>query len=142
VKYALGALAVINKCVAAQLKAGTAGNLAAVCVGGFSGGSFVQPSDPKVGPKLQTLIDKAEASVDKACTPLTSFAIKSLPICGGVTSVADIKNCLVCEGWDSTLDIVKAQYSETGTFVANGANAIQNAVDASGPGAKLLVQSG
>ena len=142
VKYALGALSAINKCVAAAVKAGTAGNLATVCVGQYNAGTFTAPSDAKTGEKLTALLAKAEASVDKACGTLSAATYKTIGVCGGVSNAADLKNCLACEGWDSVLDIVKGQYSETGTFVANGPNAIQDAVDASGPGGKLLIQSG
>ena len=142
VKYALGALSAINKCVSSQIKAGAVGDLSAVCVGEYSGGNFVPPTDEKTADKLAGLVAKAEASVDKACTPLSAFALATVPACGGASSVADLKACVACEAWDSTLDIVKAQYSENGTFVANGPNALQNAVDASGPGDKLLIQSG
>jgi parallel beta-helix repeat protein len=142
VKYALGALSAINKCVASNIKDGTPGDLAAVCVGQYSGGTFTAPTDLKTAEKLAALVAKAEASIDKACGSISALTLATIPACGGAASVADLKTCIACESWDSILDVVKVQYSETGTLVSPGTDAIQNAVDASGPGAKLLIQSG
>ncbi|MEO6028642.1 MAG: parallel beta-helix domain-containing protein [Candidatus Binatia bacterium] len=142
VKYALGALQTINKCIAGAIKDGTPGDLSAVCVGHYNAGAFVPPTDAKTAEKLAGLLAKSDASIDKACGTLTPFILESIGACPGSQTPGDLKTCVACETWDSTLDIVKAQYSETGTFVANGPGAIQAAVDASGPGAKLLIQSG
>src|SRR5262249_40214125 len=68
--------------------------------------------------------------------------VPSIYACPGSSTVDDLKACVECETWDRTLDFLAAQYSETGTFVANGAGALQNAINAAAPNAKLLLGSG
>jgi parallel beta-helix repeat protein len=142
VKYALGALQLINKCLATNISDGTAGDLSPICVGHWNGGSFVAPTDATVSAKLAALQGKMTAAVEKSCGTLPIFSIQAMGACPGASSAADLENCLACETWDSALDILQAQYSETGTYIANGPGALQAAVDASGPGAKLLIGSG
>lgn len=141
-KYALGILQAINKCLAGQIKNGAAGNLVATCVGQWSGGTFTAPTDLKTADKLASLLAKADAGIDKSCGTLAPDFLGAIHACPGAVTVDDYKACIACESWDATLDILQAQYSETGTFVANGPGALQAAVDASGPNAKLLLDSG
>jgi parallel beta-helix repeat protein len=142
VKYALSVQQSINKCLASQIKAGAGGNLSAVCIGQYSGGVFTPPSDVKTSEALAKNVTKLEASIAKACDSVNAFNRESIFACPGATSTADLQNCIACGTWDSTLDILAAQYSETGTLVTEGADALQNAVDAAAPNAKLLIQSG
>jgi len=142
VKYALSTQQSINKCLASKIKAGTVGNLAVMCIGQYSGGSFTAPTDVKTAEALAKNVAKLESSIAKSCETVNAFNRESIFACPGALTTADYQNCIACSGWDSTLDILAAQYSETGTLVTNGANALQTAVDASGPNAKLLVQSG
>ncbi len=140
-KYALGIQKSINKCLATQIKNGAAGDLTAVCVGHWNAGAFVAPTDIKTADSLSGQLEKAQASIDKACT-INPVLIESIYACPGSGSVDDLKTCVACESWDATLDLLAAQYSETGTFVANGPGALQSAIDASAANAKLLLGSG
>ena len=102
VKYALGALQTINKCLADQHQAGTAGNLAAICVGHWSGGAFVAPTDADGvdearGPARQDG-DERRQGVRRAGRRST---IEAIGACPGASSAADLENCLACETWDS-----------------------------------------
>ncbi len=141
-KYALSAMQTINKCLAAAIKAGVAGDLSESCVGQWSGGSFTAPTNPKAADGLSKALAKLDSSIVKACGPVTPAIRSGIFACPGAVSDADYVNCIACGAWDSTLDILAAQYSETGTFVAHGANALQTAVDTAPAGAKLLIESG
>ena len=130
-------------CVKTKTKEGTAGDLAPICVGRFSSGSFVPPSDSKTASKLSKLFEKTEGSIAKKCAAVETLdQIETLFGCAGATSVADLQKCIVCQGWDAALNSLEEQYSEGGTFVANGPGAIQAAVDATSTGDKLLIGSG
>ena len=142
VKYALDTLAAMNKCLEKQLKAGVTSGLEAACVGAWDGGAFVVPSDAKTGSKLVTLREKAIEKVAKKCAAGEGSWLPSVFACGGAATTAELQECLVCEGWNSAVDLLEQQYAETGSFVENGPGAIETAVNAAAPGAKLLIESG
>ncbi len=142
VKYALAALQAINKCLAANIKAGTLGDLAPVCVGRYLGNTFVNPTDVKTAEALGKARDKVESSISKACTPMAPSFFHAVYACPGALTVADLQTCIACGTWDSSLSILAAQYSETGTLVTPGTDALQNAINAAAPNAKLLIASG
>jgi parallel beta-helix repeat protein len=142
IKQATGAHKIVNKCLATQMKLGTAGDLSEVCVGHWSGGVFVPPTDVKTADKLSGLQVKTEDAIAKGCVGPTSIYIPSLFACPGATTIADLQQCIVCASWDGVLDFVDQENSESGTYVANGPGALQAAVSAASPGAKLLIGSG
>jgi len=132
-----------NNCVKAQMKAGTAGDLAPICVGSFSGGSYVLPTDTKTADKITKLFTKIEGKIAKKCAPVvTANQIDTLFACPGASSVADLQACVICNGFGGSADALAQQYSENGDFVANGLGAIQTAVDAAAANDKLLIASG
>ncbi len=132
-----------NNCIKAQMKAGTVGDLAPICVGSFSGGNFVPPTDTKTADKLAKLFAQIEGKIAKKCGPLVPLnQIETLFACPGATSVADLQACVLCSGWGGTADALAQQYSENGEFVANGVGAIQAAVSAASVNDKLLIASG
>lgn len=138
-----GLLKNVNGCVKAQMKLGTAGNLAPICVGSFSGGSFVPPTDTKTADKQAKLFQKTDDKIANKCGPAAGLSqIVTMFGCPGAASIADLQACLTCDAFNATVDVVGAQYSETGTLVANGPGALQTAVSAASPGQKLLIGSG
>ena len=52
------------------------------------------------------MLVKAEAGIDKSCGTLDPFFIESIYACPGASTADDLKTCVACESWDSTLDIV------------------------------------
>ncbi len=142
VKQATGAHKIVNKCLASQMKLGTPGDLSAVCVGHWSGGNFIAPTDSKTAASLSALQAKTEASIAGACTPGIVNYVPTLFACAGAATMADLQQCIVCSTWDGVLDFVAQENSETGTYVANGAGALQTAVTAASAGDKLLIASG
>ena len=135
------ALTNASVCIKKQMKAGIAGDLAPICVGSFSGGSFVPPSDVKTALKQEKLVDLVEEKLAKRCDSAQA-RVETIFGCAGATNTAGLHQCLVCEGWGSVFDGLEQQYSEDGTYVAHGADAIQTAVDAAGAGGKLLIAPG
>jgi parallel beta-helix repeat protein len=130
-------------CIKTQMKKGTAGDLAPVCVGSFAGGSYVPPTDTKTAGKLTKLFAQSEAKIATKCAPVETLGqLRSLFACPGATSVAELQECVVCNGFDAAVDALEQQYVETGTFVPHGTDAIQTAVDAASAGQKLLIASG
>jgi hypothetical protein len=55
------------KCLSGQIKLGTATNLAPICLGSFSGGSFVPPTDMKAADALSKLSTKMSATLTSKC---------------------------------------------------------------------------
>ncbi len=142
VKYALSVLQSMNKCIAGAIKSGSGTNLQDLCIGHWAGGTYTPPTDVKTTDALAGALTKVRTSIDKACTPVTAFNRASIFACPGAVTTEDFQQCIVCGAWDSTLNILQAQYSETGTLVSPGAGALQAAVDAAGPNAKLLIKEG
>lgn len=142
VKHATGAHKIVNKCLASQMKLGTATDLAPICLGSYSGAAFVAPTDAKAAAALATLETKTTAAVTTGCAGNTAAYIPTIFACPGSATVADLQACMVCDGWDAVADYVTQENSETGTFVANGPGALQTAVSAAAPGTKLLIGSG
>jgi parallel beta-helix repeat protein len=141
-KMFTGALKAAGKCLSSQTKAQAAGDLSPVCLGSFSGGAFVPPTDLKTATAQNKLITKTEAAVAKKCGTLSAGDVASIFAYAGATSLADLQNGVVCGGMRGTFDALVAQYGETGTFVAPGVGAIQAAVTAASAGDKLLIGSG
>ncbi|HEY8514767.1 MAG TPA: parallel beta-helix domain-containing protein [Candidatus Binatia bacterium] len=132
-----------SNCIKTQMKKGAGGDLAPVCVGSFSGGNYVPPTDTKTAAKMTKLFAQIEGKIAKKCGPVASLGqLETLFACPGAKSVADLQNCVVCNGFGGAVDALEQQYSETGKFVAHGTGAIQAAVDAASPGDKLLIASG
>ena len=132
-----------NNCVKAQMKAGTVGDLAPICVGSFAGGNYVPPTDAKTAAKISKLFTQVEGKIAKKCGPVvTANQIDTLFACPGATSVADLQACVICNGFGGSADALAQQYSESGDFVANGVGAIQAAVSAAAVNDKLLIASG
>jgi parallel beta-helix repeat protein len=130
-------------CIKGQMKNGTAGNLSPICVGSVAGGVFVPPTDLKTAEKQAKLIALTETKVAEKCDFLaTTGLLPTLMACGGVNSIAELQQCLMCQGWNTVFDAVQQQYSETGKFVAHGPGALQAAVTAASDGDKLLIASG
>jgi parallel beta-helix repeat protein len=143
-KFVKSMLKSVNKCVDAQVKAGTAGDLGPVCIGSWTGGTYTQPTDSKASDGISKAIEKAEASVQKSCgdNAVAAANIATLFSCEGAQTADDLKNCVVCNNWANLLNVVEAQYSESGTLVQPGPGALQDAVDAAADGDKLLIASG
>ena len=142
IKQATGVHKIVNTCLAAKIKVATPGDLAAACLGSYAGGAFVPPTDPKTATALSALETKTTAAVTKGCVGPATAYIPSIFACPGALAVADLQACLVCDSWDAVVDFVEQEGSETGTFVANGPGALQTAVTAAAPGARLLIGSG
>jgi parallel beta-helix repeat protein len=143
-KYAQSVLKAVTKCVDAQVRAGAAGDLGPVCVGSFAGGAYVPASDSKTAASINKAIDKAAGGIQKKrCgdVPLAASNVNSMFGCFGAETAEDLKDCVVCDGWNTILSIIDTTYSETGTPVVV-AGGLQNAVDLTSPGDKLLVESG
>ena len=141
-KYIDKARKIAAKCIDKQMKDGVGGDLVATCVGQYDpNGVFTPPSDPKTAVSQTDLITKTEAKVAKKCDEAPGY-IPSIYACAGATTVADLQDCIICGGWDATLDLLEQEYSESGTLVSNDPNAVQTAVDAASPGDKLLISSG
>lgn len=130
VKFFSSAHKTATKCIAKQTKAGTVGDLAAVCVGAFdSGENFVEPTEAKTAAKQAKLLQKTQEKIAKKCGPSETLdEIKSMFACPGSESVADLQRCVACAGWDAVFDAVEQQYSESGVFVAHAPGALQLAV--------------
>ena len=132
-----------NNCIRTQMKNGVAGNLAPVCIGSFSGGSYVPPTDVKTAGKIAKLFAQIEGKIAKKCAPVVALGqVETLFACPGAQSVADLQSCVICEGFGGSADALAQQYAETGDLVANGPGAIQAAVSAASVGDKLLIASG
>jgi parallel beta-helix repeat protein len=142
-KYVEKALKNANKCLAKRMKDQVGGDLVPVCVGQYSG-AFIPPTDPKTAQKQTDLIDKIEEKIGKKCGGLAAVAggVASLFGCPGATTLQDLKECALCGGWDTVLDLLEQQYSETGIFVAHGPGAIQAAVSVATSGERLLIEPG
>ncbi len=140
-KFATGALKNATKCIDGQMKDGAVGDLVPVCVGQYSAGSFVPPTDATTADKQAKLLAKTEEKVAGACAEAPGI-LESIFACPGATTPADLQACIVCGGWDGVLDLLEQQYAETGTFIPHGAGAFQAAVDGAGEGDKLLIASG
>jgi len=141
VNFALNVRNEMAKCLDKAIKQGTA-DLAAACIGSFAGGVFVPPTESKTAGKIAKLVEKASKALDKKCGAGAGTWLPSVFACGGAESVAELQQCLLCEGWGHAVDLVEQQYAETGVFVENGAGAIETAVNAAAPGAKLLIEPG
>ncbi len=132
-----------NNCIKKQMKDGAAGNLSDVCIGSWSGGAFVPPTDEKTADKLSKLLEKTEDKIAKKCDPTeVTGELASIFACAGATTVADLQECIVCGGWEAAVDVLEHQYAEDGSFVAHGVDVIQTAVTAASDGDKLLIASG
>jgi parallel beta-helix repeat protein len=131
------------KCLAGQIKLGTAGDLAPICLGSWAGGTFTAPTDLKTADKQAKLVEKIEGTLASKCGPAeTAGEIPSIFACPGSTSVAELSQCIVCGGWTATYDAVEAEYAESGVYVANAPGALQAAVTGAGAGDKILLGSG
>lgn len=142
VALGLDILAASNKCIAAQIKAGTAGDLGPICVGSIASGNFVLPSDAKTSSKIGKLLASADSNIQKKCGAGAGSWLPSVFACDGADTAAELADCLKCQGYQSAVDFVEQQYAETGTPVFNGPDAIENAVNAAAAGAKLLIEPG
>ncbi|MBY0278233.1 hypothetical protein K2Z84_23140 [Candidatus Binatia bacterium] len=137
------ALKYTNNCIKTKMKNGATGDLSPACIGRFSGGNFVPPTDDKTAESLAKLFTKIQDKITKKCAPVATLGqIDTLFSCPGAQSVADLQNCVICEGYDGAADALEQQYAENGTFVAHGTGAIQAAVDAAAVNDKLLIGSG
>jgi parallel beta-helix repeat protein len=149
-KYVSKALKIADKCILKQMKDEVAGDLAPVCVGQYTGTTtaFTSPSDTKAADKQSDLVAKIEGKIDDKCGGLTMEEIQSIFGCPGATTVADLKECALCGGWDAVLDLLEAQYSEDGEYIANGPGVLQAAVGtgtaqaAANAGKKFLIAPG
>jgi parallel beta-helix repeat protein len=141
VKYVTDALKIVNKCIAKQIKDQVAGDLVPICVGQYVGGVFQPPTDEKASEKLAGLATKIEETLATKCVNPESY-VSTVFACPGATSLADLQQCVLCEGWDGVLDLVEQQNNEDATYVPHGAGAIQAAVSAAGVGDKLLIAPG
>lgn len=139
-KFLAGALKNANKCLAGQAKAGNAGDLAPVCLGSFSGGAFVPPTDAKTAAAQAKLVQKTEGKIAQKCGPAAAD-IATIFACPGAQTVADLQACIVCRGWDAVFDAAEQQHAESGVFIENGPGALQLGVSA-GTAAKLLIEPG
>lgn len=150
-KFVSKAVATAAKCLKAQAKFGTPGDLAPVCLGSFAGTAspMVAPTDVKIAAKQAKLQQKIEDTIAKACGPVETLdQIATLFACPGATTVAELQSCVVCNGWNAVFDAVEQQFSETGEFVEHGPGALQLAVGtgtaqaAANAGKKFLIESG
>jgi parallel beta-helix repeat protein len=144
-KFVKSVLKSVNKCVDGQTKAGTPGDLSAICIGSWAGGTFTAPTDAKAADGIAKATLKAEESIQKSCgdNPIAAASIEELFACEGAETADDLKNCVVCNNWGSMLAVFEQQYSETASaLVQPAAGALQAAVDAAAPGDKLLIASG
>ena len=135
-------LAAASKCLGKQIQAGTAGDLAPICLGSIAAGNFVIPSDPKTAAKFGKVLDSAAAKIAKKCAGGQGSWLPSLFACDGATTAAGLSDCLVCQGYQSAIDLVEQEYAENGSLVVPGADAIETAVNAAPIGAKLLIAPG
>ncbi len=132
-----------SACLNARAKKKATGNLAPACVGAYSGGSFVPPTDRKTAGKQQKAFAKVGARIAKKCGPAAAKGhIASMFGCAGAETVSDLQACLACNGFTALADAMSQQYGETGTYVANAPGALQAAVDAAAAGSRLLIGSG
>jgi parallel beta-helix repeat protein len=138
----LDILAAANKCIGQQIKAGTAGELGPICIGSIASGNFVLPSDAKTAEKIGKLLASADSKIEKKCGAGEGTWLPSIFPCDGAATPAELASCLKCQGYRSAVDFVEQQYGETGTFVANGPDALQTAADAASEGDKLLIGPG
>lgn len=130
-------------CIKKQMKDGVAGNLAPICVGSWSGGTFVAPTDTKTAEKQSKLVALVEQKLQDKCGFVeTSNSIDTLFGCAGAETVADLQQCILCGGWSQVHNVLEQEYAEDGIYVAPGAGALQAAVTAASDGDKLLVGSG
>lgn len=130
-------------CLKTQMKNAVAGDLAPVCVGSFSGGAFVPPTDPNTAAKQAGVFTKIDAKVASKCGAAAGLAqIATMFGCAGSESVADLQACLTCTGFNAMADAITQEFSESGTYVANGANALTTAFGAASTGQKLLIAPG
>ncbi|MGH7790659.1 MAG: right-handed parallel beta-helix repeat-containing protein [Candidatus Binatia bacterium] len=127
-KFVGKAINTVNKCLADQ--AGQPGNLATVCVGSFDGtGVFVPPTDEKAGPKLTKLMAKIEKVLLKGCSAAEGLnQIATLFACPGAATVADLQECIICNGMTAMFDATEQQHAESGVYITNGPGAVQLAV--------------
>jgi hypothetical protein len=136
--YVTGYMKTANKCMADQAKAGTPGDLSPICIGSWSGGVFVAPTDAKTADKLAKLLAKTEGGIQKKCgdNPIAAVQIKSLFGCRDAVTVDDLKNCVVCTNFGYIADMLEQQYAETGIYATG---TLQDAVDAAVFGDKILL---
>jgi parallel beta-helix repeat protein len=143
IKLALDMLANARKCLDKQIKAGTAGDLAPVCVGSYQGGAFVLPSDAATADKLDKLVGKATGKIAGKCSAGQASWLPSVFACDGPQTAAQLADCLVCQGFHSAVSFAEQQYGEDAAgFVEPGTGAIETAVNAASEGDKLLIRSG
>ncbi len=150
-KYVLGQLKTVSKCIDKAMKDQAAGNIADACVGQYSGGVFVPPTDVKTAESLDKLTTKTEEKIAKSCeltllgqTDPTFGFIRSVFACSGASTEADLQECVICNGWNGVLSLVDAAYGEDydAVVVPGAANAIQAAVTAASAGDKILIRTG
>lgn len=149
-KFFNKALSTADKCVKAQGKAGTPGDLAPICLGSFDGGgNFVAPTDIKTGAKQAKLLQKTEDAIAKKCGGAETLGqIATLFACPGAQTVADLQACIICNGMNSVFDAVENAHAESGEFVEHGPGALQLALGtgtaqaAANAGKKFLIESG
>jgi parallel beta-helix repeat protein len=137
--FAANSLNNARVCLKKKMNDGVVGNLAPICIGQFSGGVWVPPTDTSTANKQAALMALVEQKVTDKCGALSTSDRATIFGCSQTT---DYSACLICEGWDSTLDALEQQFVESGTYVAHAAGALQTAVSAASPGAKLLIGSG
>jgi parallel beta-helix repeat protein len=132
------------KCLSGQIKLGTVGDLAPICLGSWSGGSFTAPTDPKAALNQSKLVTKVEGLLTSKCGPAEAVTgvIPSIFACPGSTSVADLQNCVICGGWTALFDQVEAEYSESGNYIAASPGNLQTAITGHSPGLKILLGPG
>jgi parallel beta-helix repeat protein len=143
VGYALDVVATIQKCIDSRIKKPVGGPIAEQCVGSFAGGVFTPPTDAKTASALAKLQTKAVAKLDAKCGPGAGTWLPSVFACGGADTILELESCLFCSGWNHGVSLIEQQYAEhAAAFVSPGASAIDAAVDAADPGAKLLILPG
>jgi hypothetical protein len=98
-----------------------------ICLGSFSGGAFVPPSDIKTSEAQAKLIARPMTRSRRSVAAATAGQIASIFACPGSSSIADLQKCLECGGLNGTFDALEQQYAERRTFVA-WPGAIQTAV--------------
>jgi parallel beta-helix repeat protein len=117
-KMVQGVLKAVNKCVDTQIKAGTTSNLAASCVGSYSGGVFTPPTDAKAAGQIAKAQDKAQTQITKQCGALSADEIKRMNACPDAEDLEGLRSCMECDNWSRISDLIEQQYSETGTYVS------------------------